>query len=110
MERKCFNGVRGGHEQDSRSEMGWLMWTWDELSASPEVDRLAVVTARVGDLAAAANLDMAGRTVLTDAGFVDRLRSRIGATATLTVIGQVSVGKSSFVNSLFGRHLLALRS
>lgn len=82
------------------------MWSWEDLRVRPEVGQLDTATRRVIGLAEAAGLDFGRRPLLRDAGFVDRLRSRIGAPATLTVIGQVGAGKSSFVNSLVGRRLL----
>jgi hypothetical protein len=82
------------------------MWTWQDLRADPAIDRLDAAAWATLSLAEKADLDLASRPVLRDTGFVARLRSRIGAPATLTVIGQVGAGKSSFVNSLLGGRLL----
>ncbi|MFC5007095.1 dynamin family protein [Dactylosporangium cerinum] len=43
--------------------------------------------------------------MLKDPAWPSRLRARAAAPVTVTVIGQVSSGKSTFVNSLLGRRL-----
>ncbi|WP_238006414.1 dynamin family protein [Dactylosporangium sp. AC04546] len=82
------------------------MWTWERLRSGPEIDQLAAATHQLRAVAVDAGVDLTHRPLLRDTGFADRLRSRLDAPVTLTVVGQVSAGKSSFLNSLFGRRLL----
>ncbi|MFG1913818.1 dynamin family protein [Micromonospora sp. NPDC048898] len=76
------------------------------LRDDPALDRLHYLCAEVVGLAREANLGTSEHPVLADPGWVSRLRERASAAVTVIVIGQVSSGKSTFVNSLLGRKLL----
>lgn len=76
------------------------------LRDDPSLARLEALSQDVRDLAFDAGLDPARHPVLKDPTWTGRLRARAAAPLTAIVIGQVSAGKSTFVNSLLGRRLL----
>ncbi|MFF5235254.1 dynamin family protein [Dactylosporangium sp. NPDC000521] len=80
------------------------MGAW--LRDDPSLARLETLSQDVRQLALDAGLDPDRHPVLKDPTWPSRLRARAAAPVTVTVIGQVSSGKSTFVNSLLGRRLL----
>jgi len=57
-------------------------------------------------LAKEANLNTEEHDALRDPDWIDRVIQKTRAAFTVTVIGQTSSGKSSFINSLLGRRIL----
>jgi hypothetical protein len=80
------------------------MGAW--LRDDPSLARLETLSQDVRKLALDAGLDPDRHPVLKDPTWPSRLRARAAAPVTVIVIGQVSSGKSTFVNSLLGRRLL----
>ncbi|MDG6106731.1 dynamin family protein [Dactylosporangium aurantiacum] len=76
------------------------------LRDDPSLARLEALSQDVRDLALDAGLDPDRHPVLKDPTWTGRLRARAAAPVTVIVIGQVSAGKSTFVNSMLGRRLL----
>lgn len=72
----------------------------------PELLRIKELEYRCRDLAKTAGLEGKNYPVLRDSDWIERVFSRVSADFSVMVIGQVSSGKSSFINSLFGRKLL----
>lgn len=84
-----------------RSEM-----KWEQLRGNPLIFRLQELDRKVRELAENSGIVRSRFPVLSDADWVNRALNRVSATFSLIVIGQVSSGKSSFINSLLGRKLL----
>lgn len=80
--------------------------TWTGLRDDPVLLRLKDLSGQVASLADAAKVDKARFPTLSDLDWLDRVLHRASSTFTIIVIGQVSAGKSSFINSLLGRKLL----
>lgn len=80
--------------------------SWQSLKEDPSISRLKELTSHVLALAHEANLDFSLFPDLADTDWITRVLNRTSAMFTIMVIGQVSSGKSSFLNSLFGRKLL----
>jgi hypothetical protein len=76
------------------------------LRDDPSLARLETLSRDVRELALEAGLDPDRHPALKDPAWTGRLRARAAAPVTVIVIGQVSAGKSTFVNSLLGRRLL----
>lgn len=79
---------------------------WDKLRCDPALSRLRDLSTEGAALAQTAKLDLGRFPALSDPDWLDRVLHRTSSTFTIIVIGQVSSGKSSFINSLFGRKLL----
>jgi hypothetical protein len=79
---------------------------WEQLRGNPLIFRLQELDRKVRELAVNSGIDRSRFPVLSDSDWVDRALNRVSATFSLIVIGQVSSGKSSFINSLLGRKLL----
>ena len=80
--------------------------TWEDLNSDPILAQIKNLSDQVGELARAAKIDLARFPTLVDLGWLDRVLQRTSSSFTIIVIGQVSAGKSSFINSLLGRKLL----
>jgi len=76
---------------------------WERLMGDPAIGDLNRAGRRVENLARAIGLQMEGFPALADLQWMDRAFTRSGSTYSILVIGQVSSGKSSFINSLLGR-------
>ncbi|TEB10635.1 dynamin family protein [Pelotomaculum propionicicum] len=81
---------------------------WEILTGDPNLLLLKALIYEVAELSLAVKLDLSRYPFLADLDWFERVLHRVSSTFTLIVIGQVSVGKSSFINSLFGRKLLLL--
>jgi hypothetical protein len=79
---------------------------WEQLRGNPLLFSLRELDVKVRELAISSGIDGSRFTALSDLDWVDRALNRVSATFSLIVIGQVSSGKSSFINSLLGRKLL----
>jgi hypothetical protein len=79
--------------------------SWESLRGDPTIGRLRKLTRQATDLVASAKITGKHVTNSLDLGWLDRAVSRAASRFTIIVIGQVSSGKSSFVNSLLGRKL-----
>ena len=80
--------------------------SWESLRGDPALARLKALSERTAELASEAELDAASFPTLADLDWLDRVLRRTSSSFTVIVIGQVSSGKSSFINSLLGRKLL----
>jgi len=80
--------------------------SWENLKGDPSLVQLKNLSGQVAELARAAKVDMARFPSLADLDWLDRVLHRTSSMFTIIVIGQVSAGKSSFINSLLGRKLL----
>lgn len=80
--------------------------SWESLRGDPSLVQLRNVSGQVAELARAAKVDLARFPTLADLDWLDRVLQRTSSMFTVIVIGQVSAGKSSFINSLLGRKLL----
>jgi len=83
-----------------------MMTSWNSLAGDPALARLKELSRRVANLASDADLAPSGFPTLEDPDWLDRVLYRTSSLFTVIVIGQVSSGKSSFINSLIGRKLL----
>lgn len=79
---------------------------WEHLKGNPLILSLRELDRKVRNLAVDSGIDCSRFPVLSDSDWMNRALNRVSATFSLIVIGQVSSGKSSFVNSLLGRKLL----
>jgi hypothetical protein len=80
---------------------------WQDLRTDGGIARLVEVQARVQDLLRDSGLSIPHSEVLADPDWARRIANRVSSRLSMMVIGQVSAGKSSFVNALLGRRLLA---
>jgi hypothetical protein len=80
---------------------------WEDLSDDPAISSLIRLGAEARELAREAGVSPEKHPVLGQGGWLPRKLLRFSASYTIVVIGQVSSGKSSLVNSLLGRRLLA---
>ena len=80
--------------------------TWERIRDSPALDELRHLSDRVASMVADVPLPPERYPVLDDVDWLPRVLNRVSSTFTTVVIGQVSSGKSSFINSLLGRRLL----
>ncbi len=80
--------------------------SWENLRGDPRLVQLRELSGQVGELSRAAKIDLARFPTLADLDWLDRVLQRTSSMFTIIVIGQVSAGKSSFINSLLGRKLL----
>ncbi len=80
--------------------------SWESLSGDPSLAQLRNLSGQVAELACAAKVDLAHFPTLADLDWLDRALQRTSSMFTVIVIGQVSAGKSSFINSLLGRKFL----
>lgn len=80
--------------------------SWESLYGDPALARLRTLSERAAELAREAQIDTASFPALADLDWLDRVLRRTSSSFTVIVIGQVSSGKSSFINSLLGRKLL----
>ena len=80
--------------------------SWESLQGDPGVARLRKLTREAANLVANAGIRESHVIAPLELGWLDRAVSRAASRFTVIVIGQVSSGKSSFVNSLLGRKLL----
>ncbi|HEX4461417.1 MAG TPA: dynamin family protein, partial [Polyangia bacterium] len=87
-------------------DMGGPAASWSQLKGDPRIRRLGDLQSRARALATEASVDRTQYPIIDDTDWLDRVVRRVASTFTVMVIGQVSSGKSSFVNSLFGRRLL----
>lgn len=79
---------------------------WESLRGDPNIGRLRDLTRQAADLVAKAGISGKDITNPLELDWLDRAISRAASRFTVIVIGQVSSGKSSFINSLLGRKLL----
>jgi len=104
------SSIRSGtNDEGEYKRERWIMNAadnWNNLKGDPRLIRMKELEDRVAELAAKAKLDSAQFPALADREWLERVIRRVSATFTLIVIGQVSSGKSSFINSLLGRKLL----
>lgn len=80
--------------------------SWESLRGDPSLVQLRNLSDQVAELACAARVNLARFPTLTDLDWLGRVLQRTSSMFTVIVIGQVSAGKSSFINSLLGRKLL----
>lgn len=80
--------------------------SWESLRGDPSLVQLRNLSGQVAELAHAAKIDLARFPTLADLDWIDRVLQRTSSMFSIIVIGQVSAGKSSFINSLLGRKLL----
>ena len=80
--------------------------SWESLYGDPALARLRTLSERAAELAREAQIDTASFPALADLDWLDRVLRRTSSSFTVIVIGQVSSGKSSFINSLLGRKML----
>lgn len=83
-----------------------IQTSWGNLKGDPNLLRLKGLSQQIAELAKQAKLDQSKFPALTDLDWFERAIHRASSTFTLIIIGQVSSGKSSFINSLLGRKLL----
>lgn len=82
------------------------MAPWESLRGDPAIVRLRELADQVTEFAEEAQLDLRRFPLALDRDWATRVLNRVGSTFTIMVIGQVSSGKSSLLNSLAGRKLL----
>lgn len=80
---------------------------WEDLRTDAGITRLVELHARVQKLLRDSGLPVPDSEVLADPDWARRIVNRVSSRLSMMVIGQVSAGKSSFVNALLGRRLLA---
>lgn len=78
---------------------------WEALKDDPSLIQLKNLSGQVVELARAAKVDIGRYPTLADLDWLDRVLQRTSSMFTIIVIGQVSAGKSSFINSLLGYKL-----
>ena len=79
--------------------------SWEYLKSDPRLIELKHLSQQVTEIANQAKLDFPRFSELVDLNWFDRAVLRMSSTYTVIIIGQVSSGKSSFINSLLGRRL-----
>lgn len=79
---------------------------WKDLNNDPRLAQLKNLSDQVAELVRGAKIDLARFPTLADLDWLNRVFQRTSSMFTIIVIGQVSTGKSSFINSLLGRKLL----
>ena len=81
-------------------------YSFEYLRSDPLVLKLADLANKCNEITKGVELDYSKYMVLRDHDWLNRVFSRLSADYSIMVIGQVSSGKSSFINSLLGRKLL----
>ncbi|MFK4222270.1 dynamin family protein [Streptomyces sp. NPDC019890] len=79
---------------------------WADLQRDQGLVRLGRLTDTARALVADAGIEPPAHAQLLDSDWLRRVTDRVSATLSVFVIGQVSSGKSSLINSLLGRRLL----
>jgi hypothetical protein len=80
--------------------------SWESMQGDPSIARLKELVHQSAKLTSKAEVRDPQLSALLDLGWLDRAISRTSSLFTIIVIGQVSSGKSSVINSLLGRKLL----
>ena len=75
----------------------------DQYYQNPQVSELKTLQDAVLGVAQGAGVDSSAFPSLRDPDLISRVQGRLNSEFTIMVIGQVSSGKSSFINSLLGR-------
>ncbi|MFE6839690.1 dynamin family protein [Streptomyces sp. NPDC057705] len=83
-----------------------MTFHWADLRRDKDIRLLGVVADEVRSLASEAGVELDPRSQVLDRDWITRVVDRVSATLSVMVIGQVSSGKSSLINSLLGRKLL----
>ncbi|MER5465559.1 dynamin family protein [Streptomyces sp. NPDC002668] len=79
---------------------------WADLRRDKDIGRLGVMAGEVRSLVSEAEIELDPQSQVFDRDWITRVVDRVSATLSVMVIGQVSSGKSSLINSLLGRKLL----
>ncbi|MGX1916123.1 dynamin family protein [Streptomyces phaeochromogenes] len=79
---------------------------WVDLRQDQDIVRLGRLVDAIYALMVKASIDPPLHSQLLDRDWLQRVTDRVSATLSVFVIGQVSSGKSSLINSLLGRKLL----
>ncbi|MFD9359417.1 dynamin family protein [Streptomyces sp. NPDC060031] len=83
-----------------------MTFHWSDLRRDKDIASLGVMADEARCLVAEAEIELDPRSEVLDRDWTNRVVDRVSATLSVMVIGQVSSGKSSLINSLLGRKLL----